>query len=73
MTKWADFGVFRVKYNDDHSAIVELEIRADQGTAFGEAHRVARSWVVDAIERGRTFVTSHLANNKYQRGEDVRV
>jgi hypothetical protein len=73
VTKWADYGICRVKYNHGHTAIVELEVRADSGTSIGEPQRFARQSIVDAIERGTTFVTIYARDAQWTRGEDVRV
>lgn len=73
MAKWADFGVFRVKYNRDHTAIVEVEVRADLGENFGNPQTVTRVDVVAAIERGTTFVTVYSRDGRSTKGEDVRV
>lgn len=73
MAKWADFGIFRVRYNAERTAIAELEVRPDQGENFGETQRVARLGIVNAIEQGTTFVTVVSRDGKFHRGEDVRV
>jgi hypothetical protein len=73
MTKWADFGVFRVKYHPDRSAIAELELQADPGETFGSLQKASRLAVVGAIGRGRTFVTVYFRNGRWTKGEEVRV
>lgn len=73
MAKWADFGVFRVKYNRDHTAIVEVEVRPDLGENFGDPQKAVRADVAAAIEKGRTFVTVDFREGKSTKGEDVRV
>lgn len=73
MAKWADFGVFRVRYNRDHTAIVEVEVRPDLGETFGDPQKAARADVVAAIEQGRTFVTVYSREGELTKGEDVRV
>lgn len=73
MAKWADFGVFRVKYGRERSAIAEVEVRPDQGESFGSTQKLTRAEVVASIERGRTFVTVYLRDGKNTKGEDVRV
>ena len=73
MAKWADFGIFRVKYNRDHTAIVEVEVRPDLGESFGDAQKAARVDVVTAIGRGQTFVTVVSRDGKSAKGEDVRI
>lgn len=73
MAKWADFGIFQVKYNRDHTAIIEVEVRPDLGESFGNPQRVARLNVVAGIEQGRTYVTVFTRDRKHTKGEEVRV
>ena len=73
MAKWADFGISRVKYNRDRTAIVEVEALPDLGETFGNPQKVSRTQVVAAIETGRTFVTIYSRDGKLTKGEDVRV
>ena len=72
--KWADFCVTRVKYASDRTAIVEVEARPDLGDSLGTAEKVSRQTVVTAIlNRGTTFVTTPVKNDKYVRGATVNV
>ena len=71
MAKWADYGIFRVKYNADHTAIVEVEACPDLGEQFGAAQEFSRASVVAAIRQGKTFVTVYSRNGKTQKGEPV--
>jgi hypothetical protein len=74
MAKWADFVVTKVKYNRDHTQIVEVEVRTDTGESIAnDPRRTVRQEVVSAILRGTTFVTAYLRDGKWQKGEDVRV
>jgi Protein of unknown function (DUF3892) len=74
MEKWADFLTTKVKYNRDHTQIVEVEVRGDLGDSISsETRRILRQDVVSAIGRGTTFVTSYLRDGKWQKGEDVDV
>ena len=75
MEKWADYAVTGVKHEHrhGHGAIIELEIRADNGKSLASPERVTRLSVVNAILRGVTFVTSYRRGDKWERGADVRV
>lgn len=73
MAKWADFGVSRVKYNPEHTALAEVEVREDLGESFGNPQKMARTNVVAAIERGTTFITVTSRDGKFMKGETVRV
>lgn len=71
MAKWADYGIFRVKYDADRSAIVEVEACQDLGEAFAAAQKLSRASVVAAIRQGKTFVTVYFRSGKNQKGETV--
>jgi hypothetical protein len=73
MSKWADYLVTGVKHDFRTGSIVEFEVRPDLGSQVGGPLRASRSWVVNAIESGVTFVTVYSQNGKFHRGEDVRV
>lgn len=73
MTRWSDFGIFRVAYGSNRSAIAAVEVRRDLGDQFGAAETASRGEVVSAIGRGVSFVTVYLRDGTYHRGEDVRV
>lgn len=74
MAKWADFVITRVKYNRDHTQIIEVEVRTDTGESISsDTRRMARPEVVSAILRGTTFVTAYYRDSKWHKGEDVRV
>lgn len=74
MEKWADFGISRVKYDDRHEAISEVEIQPDLGERFGYPQRASRQNVVTAIGQGKTFVTIIKSpdDKSITRGEEVR-
>jgi hypothetical protein len=74
MEKWADFCITGVRYHPPRTAIREVEIRDDNGSGLSAPRRVTREAVVDAIDRGSTFVTAYRGpTGQFQRGEDVRV
>lgn len=73
MAKWADYGIFRVKYNKDHTAIVEVEVKPHHGEQFGALQKMSRATVVQAIESRRSFVTVNQRDGKYVKGEAVHV
>jgi len=73
-SKWANFVITAVKYHPRRTAITEVEIRADNGAHLGPPQRATRQSVIDAIDRGQTFVTAYRQpDGNFRRGEDVRV
>lgn len=66
MATWADFVIAKVKYNRDHTQIVEVEIRTDTGESItNDPRRIVRQDVVSAILRGTTFVTAYFREGKW--------
>lgn len=71
MAQWADFGVFRVKYGSSKTAIVEVEVKPDNGDSFGAAQRKSRSQVVTDLAQGVTYVTVPIRDGKATKGDNV--
>ncbi len=74
MAKWADYCISAVRYNSEHTHIVKTRVHADSGDSIGAANEWTRAEVVDAIGRGKTFVTiTRNSDGKWSKGEDVRI
>jgi len=74
MTKWADYCISSVRYNPEHTHIVKTKVHTDGGDTLGGASEWTRTEVVDAIGRGKTFVTiTRSSDSKWSKGEDVRI
>lgn len=74
MVKWADYGIFTVKYNDTHTRIIAVKAYKDLGDKFGQEDRWSKNEVVSAIERGTSFITiKRTAKEQWSQGEDVRI
>jgi hypothetical protein len=74
MEKWADYGISKVRYDNERTHIVKVQVREDKGDTIGGAAEWLRSQVVAAIERGTTFVTILKGTDgKWQKGQDVHV
>ena len=74
MEKWADYGIPKVRYNDERTHIAEVKVHEDKGDAFGGAGEWSRNQVVSALERGKSFITILKGTGgKWQKGQDVHV
>lgn len=74
MDKWADYGISMVRYNDERTHIVKVQVREDKGDTLGSAEEWLRTQVVSALERGKTFVTIlQSADGKWRKGQDVHI
>jgi hypothetical protein len=71
--KWADYVITAVVYNSQHTHIVAAEAREDLGSTIGGATQMTRQKVVDLIKSGKRFVTATKSNDKWTKGEDVRI
>ena len=69
LAKWANFGAFRVKYNRDHTAIVEVEVRPNRWRELLRPQKAVRADVVAAMGKGRTFVTIYLSPPPHRAAE----
>jgi hypothetical protein len=73
MTKWADYLISAVRYNDPKTHIVAVRCHPDNGDSVGAGTEVQRTTVVAKIDAGSTFATIRKTQEgKWIRGEDVR-
>ena len=75
MTKWADYCISAVRYDEDETHIVKVKVHADKGETVGSASEWKREDVVSAIERGNTFITilENADGKKWEKGQEVHV
>jgi hypothetical protein len=72
MSKWADYAISSVRFNNAHTHIDQVQAAPDQGDSIGAASMYARTDVVAAIKRGVTFVTVFRGtNNNWNKGQPV--
>ena len=74
MAKWADYGIFAVRFNAAHTHIDRVRAFPDTGDSFGSVVEFARTQVIAAIKKGTTFVTIvKNADGKWSLGKEVFV
>lgn len=74
MEKWADFLISAVRYDSLHAHIEQVEVHEDNGDSVGDGKIYNRQAIVDAINKGTTFVTIYKNNEgKYNKGQKVYV
>lgn len=71
MTKWADYAITHVNYNDDHTRISIVKRRIDLGDDLGEPSIKTRTEIVNSINNGSSHSTAYYKNGKWQKGDDV--
>ena len=71
--KWADYVITAVEYNSQRTHIVAVEVHEDLGSSLGAASRIIRQKVVDLIKSRKSFITATKSNDKWTKGEEVRI
>jgi hypothetical protein len=73
MSKWADYGISAVRYNNTHSHIDSARVHPDNGDTIGTPTDYPRSAIVNAIKAGSTFVTILKSGANWSKGQPVYV
>ena len=73
MTKWADFAITDVRYNEDNTRIVQVRRRTDNGEQLVNPEIKTRSVIVDSINKNYSYVTARHVNEKWKKGDTVIV
>jgi len=73
MEKWADFLISAVRYNAQKTHIDKVRSHKDEGDNVGTGEETTREDIVRKIKEGKTFVTIYKSNDKWKKGEDVRI
>ncbi|MDP3449478.1 MAG: DUF3892 domain-containing protein [Anaerolineaceae bacterium] len=72
MAKWADYCISAVKYDSDHSRIVECHVHEDKGDKIGTLFIETRMEIVAKLKRTITYCT--IRENKdgnWKKGDNV--
>jgi hypothetical protein len=73
MSKWADYLISAVRFNDAGTHIVKVKAHIDNGDTVGVGFEMARSDVVTYIDAGKTFSTIYKdADAKWKLGAGVK-
>ncbi len=75
MSRWADYLISMVKYDQSKTHIVSVEVREDMGTAVSyKTEIVPRETVVQSIEHKRRYMTVfENPNGKWSKGQKVEI
>ena len=71
MTKWADFVITHVSYDEDNMRIVKVKRRTDNGKELIDPEIKNRSVIVDSINKRYTYITARYVNGEWQRGDTI--
>ena len=58
MAKWADWLILRVRYNAEHTHIVQVEVAEDSDTSHGPKQVWTRQQVIQTIQAGKVVYTA---------------
>lgn len=58
MAKWADFAIFRVRFNQAGTHIDQVEVADDGDSQFGPMRIETRATVVANRKAGKTYITA---------------
>lgn len=71
-TKWADYLISQVRYNDKHSHITDVIVHVDNGATVGNGNSYKREWVIEKINGNNSFCTILKdADDKWKKGQEV--
>ena len=74
MSKWADYCISAVRFNDRRTHIDLVRACPDNGDQLGQVGEYAREDIVDALRRGVTFVTIYKGTNgQWKQGQPVSI
>jgi hypothetical protein len=74
MSKWADYGISAVRFNNGHTHIDRVQAHSDNGDTIGPAEEHARVDIVNTIKKGMTYVTIFRgSDNKWNKGQAVYI
>jgi len=73
MSKWADYLISAVRYDEDNNYITDLMVHKDNGDSVGSGSSLTRKKVVLLIEAGSTFMTIYKSDDRWKKGENVRI
>ena len=74
MEKWADYliSAVRYEYNSSRKVISYFKIHRDNGDSVGKGSTWTKEEVLDAMQRGETFITiSKVNGGKWKKGKNI--
>lgn len=72
MSKWADYLISAVRFNEAETHIVKVKVHVDNGDTVGASSEMTRQDVISKIDEGITFATIYDNNGKWKLGAKVK-
>jgi len=71
MAQWANFLISAVRYNSDHTHIIQVQQHVDSDTSVGIGQVVSRQTVVSNIKSRYTYATIYSNDGKRKLGQRI--
>jgi hypothetical protein len=71
MTQWGNFAITHVRYNENHTRIVQVRRRTYENGHLINPEIKTRAVIVDSINKNYSYVTSKYVNDKWMLGDTV--
>ena len=72
MSKWADYLISAVRFNEAETHIVKVKVHADNVDTVGAGFEMTRQEVISKIDDDITFATIYDDNGKWKLGAKVK-
>lgn len=72
MSKWADYLISKVRFNEAGTHIVKVKVHVDKGDMVGAGFEMTRQEVISKIDDDMTFATIYDDNGKWKLGAKVK-
>ena len=74
MPKWADYLIYEVQFNAQHTHINRLRVFVDSGDSLGQSSEHSRQDIIASIHNGVTFSTIYKnSQGNWDKGKPVYV
>lgn len=74
VSKWADYCISAVRFNDKHTHIDKVRRHLDNDTSIGAGSEVSRESVISDLKRGTTYITVFKdQSDKWKKGQSVYI
>lgn len=73
MSKWADYCISAVQYNDARTHINKVQTTTCNSDSFTIIVEESRKTVISNINTGKTYITVFNKDGKWEKGQPVKV
>lgn len=74
MTKWADYCITAVRYNNTHTQILKVNACEDRGDGLGREKDLPRKKFMSELANKKTFITIYRENQgEFKKGRPIKL